>query len=129
MALPTTNGAQIVFQSVIRPVFARFFSTAGPTVVVPVGAIDLPRRIVPEDAGLPRHPLAALHGGDPAYNAAALRRLLAGEHGAYRDAVLLNAAVALSLVGEALPAGAARAAEALDSGAANTLLDRWIAWP
>jgi anthranilate phosphoribosyltransferase len=57
-----------------------------------------------------------------------LRRLLRGEHGAYRDAVVLNAAVALTLVGEPLDAGARRAAAALDSGAANDLLDRWIAW-
>ena len=79
-------------------------------------------------AGLPRHPIAAIHGGDPFYNAAALRRLLRGEQGAYRDAVLLNAATALALGGEPLPAGAARAAEAIDTGAAEALLDRWIAW-
>ena len=69
-------------------------------------------------------------GGDPAYNALALRRLLAGETGGYRDAVLLNAAAAL-LLAEAvtdLPAGARRAAEAIDTGAAKDLLDRWIAW-
>lgn len=103
-------------------------SGAGPTVVEAIGDAHLPRRIVPEDAGLPRHPLAAIRGGDPAYNAQALRRLLRGEPGAYRDAVLLNAAVALTLAGETLPGGVARAAEAIDSGAADALLDRWIAW-
>lgn len=103
-------------------------SGAGPTIAVSVGAIALPERIAPEDAGLPRHPIAAIHGGDPSYNAAALRRLLRGEHGAYRDAVLLNAAAALALVGETLHAGVARAAEAIDTGAAEALLDRWIAW-
>ncbi|QKS01220.1 anthranilate phosphoribosyltransferase [Sphingomonas sp. CL5.1] len=103
-------------------------SGAGPTIAVSVGKVALPDRIAPEDAGLPRHPIAAIHGGDPAYNADALRRLLRGEHGAYRDAVLLNAAAALALSGDALPAGAARAAEAIDSGAADALLDRWIAW-
>ena len=103
-------------------------SGAGPTVVVSIGAASLPARIAPEDAGLPRHPIAAIHGGDPEYNARALRRLLGGEHGAYRDSVLLNAATALTLVGETLPSGAARAAAALDSGAANDLLDRWIGW-
>ncbi|WP_298673012.1 anthranilate phosphoribosyltransferase [uncultured Sphingomonas sp.] len=103
-------------------------SGAGPTIAVSVGAIALPERIAPEDAGLPRHPIAAIHGGDPGYNAAALRRLLRGEHGAYRDAVLLNAAAALALVGETLHAGVARAAEAIDTGAAEALLDRWIAW-
>ncbi|MEO9131730.1 MAG: anthranilate phosphoribosyltransferase, partial [Sphingomonas sp.] len=84
-----------------------------------------------EDAGLPRHAIAAIRGGDPEYNAAALRRLLTGEHGAYRDAVLLNAAAALMVAARAtdLPEGVAIAAEALDSGAANALLNRWIAYP
>lgn len=105
-------------------------SCAGPSVAESIGDIDLPKRIVPEDAGLPRQPLSAIRGGDPADNAIALRHLLSGEACAYRDAVLLNAAAALVLAGtcERLPDGAARAAEAIDSGAANDLLDRWIAW-
>jgi anthranilate phosphoribosyltransferase len=105
-------------------------SGAGPTRVVTVGDVPLPPRIVPEDAGVARHPTIAIRGGDPAYNAAALRRLLTGEHGAYRDAVLLNAAAALVLAGRqtGLRAAAAQAAEAIDAGHANTLLDRWIAW-
>jgi len=105
-------------------------SGAGPSIVERVGAATLPARIIPEDAGLPRHPIAAIRGGDPAYNAAALRRLLAGERGAYRDAVCLNAAAALVLAERAphLPEGAALAAEMLDSGAARALLDRWIAY-
>ena len=103
-------------------------SGAGPTIAVAVGEAPALSRIAPEDAGLPRHPIAAIHGGDPAYNAAALRRLLTGEAGAYRDAVLLNAATALTLTGDDLPAGVIRAAEAIDSGAAHDLLDRWIAW-
>ncbi len=105
-------------------------SGAGPSIAVSIGAVDLPDHIAPEDAGLPRHPIAALHGGDPYYNAAALRRLLLGERGAYRDAVLLNAAAALVIAGAAtsLGAGASLAAETLDNGAANALLDRWIAY-
>ncbi|MHA6723597.1 anthranilate phosphoribosyltransferase [Sphingomonas sp. RS2018] len=105
-------------------------STAGPTLVVPVGDVALPDRITPEDAGLPRSPLTALHGGDPAYNALALRRLLAGEASAYRDAVLLNAAAAFVIAGERpnLEEGAALAAETIDAGAAARLLDRWIAY-
>ena len=105
-------------------------SGAGPSVAVSVGAVSLPPRIAPEDAGLPRHPLAAIRGGDPAYNAAALRRLLDGDRGAYRDAVLLNAAAALVLAGAArdLVVGAAAAAAALDDGGARTLLNRWIAY-
>ena len=105
-------------------------SGAGPTRVVVVGEVPIAARIVPEDAGVARHPTSAIRGGDPAYNAAALRRLLRGERGAYRDAVILNAAAALILAGTdpVLTDAAARAAEALDSGAANILLDRWIAW-
>ena len=81
--------------------------------------------ISPEDAGLPIHPFDAILGGDPARNAAALRTLLAGETGAYRDAVLLNAAAALVIAGKAanLAEGAEIAAESIDSGAAQVKLD------
>jgi anthranilate phosphoribosyltransferase len=105
-------------------------SGAGPTVAVSVGQLSLPGHIAPEDAGLPRHPIAAIHGGDPVYNAAALRRLLQGEHGAYRDAVLINAAAALVVAGAAdtLTEGAEEAAETIDKGLANALLDCWIAY-
>jgi len=105
-------------------------SGAGGSVAVSIGGVDVPRRVVPEDAGLPRHPLAAIRGGDPAHNAAALRRLLRGDTGAYRDAVLLNAAAALAVAGRAatLADGVRVAAEALDSGAADALLHRWIAY-
>jgi len=106
-------------------------SIAGPSRLVRVGTCGSGEaRLVPEDAGLPRHPLDALRGGDAAFNAAALRRLLAGEDGAYRDAVLLNAAAALMVAGHAadFPEGVAIAAAAIDDGAARALLDRWIAW-
>lgn len=103
-------------------------SGAGPTVVEAIGDARLPGRIAPEDAGLPRHPISAIRGGDAAHNAVALRQLLRGEAGAYRDAVLLNAAVALTLTGETLRGGVVRAAEAIDTGAADALLDRWIGW-
>ncbi len=105
-------------------------SGAGATRVVTVGDVSLPARIVPEDAGVARHPTIAIRGGDPAYNAAALRRLLAGEHGPYRDAVLLNAAAALVLAGRErdLRAAARTAARAIDDKSAATLLDRWISW-
>ena len=104
-------------------------SGAGPTIVVPVG-MTMADRIVPEDAGLPRHPISAIRGGDAAHNAAALRALLRGEQGAYRDAVLLNAAAALLIADTAtdLRDGAERAAEVIDSGAADRLLDQWIAY-
>lgn len=86
------------------------------------------KRYHPEDAGLPRHPVSAIRGGDAAHNAAALRRLLQGEAGPYRDAVLFNAAAALMVAGEVanLNDGVEEAAEALDKGLANTLLDCWI---
>jgi anthranilate phosphoribosyltransferase len=87
-------------------------------------------RITPETAGLPRHPAEALKGGDAQYNAAALRRLLAGETGAYRDAVLLNSAAALMVTGHAddWQSGVEEAAEAIDKGLAKALLDCWLAY-
>lgn len=86
------------------------------------------RRISPEDVGLPISPVGAIRGGDAAYNAEALRRLLLGEHGPYRDAVLLNAAGALIVAGEVETwhEGVEEAAEALDKGLANALLNCWI---
>jgi len=87
------------------------------------------RRVSAADAGLVSAPVEALRGGDPAHNAAALRALLQGEPGAYRDAVLFNAAAALLVAGEAASwsDGVEEAAEAIDKGLANTLLDCWIA--
>jgi anthranilate phosphoribosyltransferase len=89
-----------------------------------------PTRIAPEDVGLPRHAPEALRGGDAAFNAAALRRMLLGEPGAYRDAVLFNAAAALIVAGHVADwrEGIEEAAETLDRGLANTLLDCWIAY-
>jgi anthranilate phosphoribosyltransferase len=82
------------------------------------------RTVTPEDAGLPRAALTDIQGGDPAYNAAALTRLLDGETGAYRNIVLLNAAAALIVAGKAphLKAGAALAAAAIGGGHARALL-------
>ena len=75
----------------------------------------------PETAGLPVHPFAAVEGGTPAQNAAALRALLGGAPSAYRDAVLLNAAAALVIADKArdLPEGVELAAASIDSGAAK----------
>ncbi len=104
-------------------------SIAGPSRVATIGLDGIAPTITPEDAGLPRHSLDALRGGDAAFNAAALRRLLLGETGAYRDAVLLNASAALLVAGEARDwqDGAEEAAEALDKGLVKALLDCWIA--
>ena len=82
--------------------------------------------ISPDDAGLPWHPFEKLLGGSPAENAVALRALLDGETGAYRDAVLLNSAAALIVADHAttLPEGVDMARRSLDSGAARDRLDR-----
>lgn len=105
-------------------------SIALPSRIATIGFTLPGDRISPDDAGLPRHSLEALRGGDAAYNADALRRLLAGEPGAYRDAVLLNAAAALIVAGEAHNCrdGVEEAAEAIDKGLAKALLDCWIAF-
>ena len=79
----------------------------------------------PEEAGLPVHPFEAITGGSPEENATAFRALLAGEKGAYRDAVLLNAAAALVVAGKVgtLKDGVAMAAESIDSGAAKAKIE------
>ncbi|MGE0667440.1 MAG: anthranilate phosphoribosyltransferase [Sphingomonadales bacterium] len=84
--------------------------------------------VTPEDAGLPWALPEDLKGGDPTHNATALSDLLDGAKGPYRDIVLLNAAAALVVAGKAddLRAGAALAAEALDSGAAKITLARLV---
>lgn len=93
------------------------------------------RRTVFDSAalGVPRAAPDALQGGDVAFNARAVRDLVGGKTGPVRDAVLLNAAAALvSLDGSgddlnaAMAAGYARAGQAVDSGAAEVTLDRWI---
>ena len=103
-------------------------SIAGPSRIAAIGLNLGGEQITPEDAGLPRHSLEALRGGEADFNAAALRRLLMGEAGAYRDAVLLNSAGALIVAGEVTDwrDGVEEAAEALDKGLAKALLDCWI---
>ncbi|NBE83836.1 anthranilate phosphoribosyltransferase [Micromonospora rubida] len=110
------------------------FTTAAPARVWVAQAGTVRETLVDAtDLGVPRSTLADLRGGDAAYNAGVARRLLAGETGPVRDAVLVNAAAALATQGpldgdlvEALRAGMARAAESIDSGAAAASLDRWI---
>ena len=77
--------------------------------------------IGPEDAGLPYHPFEAILGGSPAENAGAFRALMDGATGAYRDAVLLNAAAALVVADRVgtLTDGVAMARQSIDSGAAR----------
>ncbi|SCF40826.1 anthranilate phosphoribosyltransferase [Micromonospora mirobrigensis] len=156
---PLTNparpraGAVGCFDLRMAPVMAAVFAARGDSVVVMRGEDGLdefstaaPTRlwaaqqgVVREalldatELGVPRATLADLRGGDAAYNAGVARRLLAGETGPVRDAVLVNAAVALATQGpldgdltEALRAGMGRAAESVDSGAAAAALERWI---
>lgn len=88
----------------------------------------------PADLGLPRSDPDGLTGGDPAYNAAVARSVVAGAPGPVRDTVLLNAAAALAVahpsdgpLPDRLGSGLAAAAKAVDSGAAADLLARWAA--
>jgi anthranilate phosphoribosyltransferase len=87
----------------------------------------------PTRLGISLAPTQTLRGGDAAYNAAAVRALLAGQPGPVRDAVLLNAAAALTALAaddapleDALAAGMAVCAEAVDSGAADVVLRAWV---
>ncbi|GAA2962101.1 anthranilate phosphoribosyltransferase [Kitasatospora cinereorecta] len=91
-------------------------------------------RFDPRDVGLELVPVEALRGADASYNADVARRLLDGETGPVRDAVLLNSAAALvaldpgeGTLNEQIAAGIARAAESIDSGAAKRALERWVA--
>jgi anthranilate phosphoribosyltransferase len=104
-------------------------------------------RVDPTDLGLARAEPGGLRGGDPVFNAAVVRDLLAGKPGPIRDAVLLNAAAGIAAydglsspeaptpdatraadgLTEALAAGLVAARAAVDSGAAARVLDRWVA--
>ncbi len=105
-------------------------SIGGASRIATIGFADSVTHIAPQDVGLPSHPIETLRGGDAMFNATALRRMLLGETGPYRDAVLINAAAAL-LVADRVSdwrEGVEEAAEAIDRGLANTLLDCWIAY-
>jgi anthranilate phosphoribosyltransferase len=96
------------------------------------------RLLDPTRLGLQLHPIEALRGGDAAHNAQVVRDTFAGAGGAVRDAVLLNAGIALALTRsdsgpddaafhEDLREAMAQAAEAIDSGSATAAVDRWVA--
>ncbi|MBR8641227.1 anthranilate phosphoribosyltransferase [Streptomyces tuirus] len=87
----------------------------------------------PRDVGIDLVPVEALRGADASYNAEVARRLLDGETGPVRDAVLLNSAAALvalepgpGTLAEQIRAGMAKAAASIDSGAAKRTLERWV---
>jgi anthranilate phosphoribosyltransferase len=104
-------------------------TTTGPTSIVELrdGAIRA-FEIIPEDLGLKRAEPAALKGGDAAHNAAALLGVLEGDHNAYRDIALLNAAGARVVADKAreLAEGLDLAAKALESGEARRTLARLV---
>jgi anthranilate phosphoribosyltransferase len=96
--------------------------------------------IDPRDLGIPRATIADLLGGDAAHNADVVRAVLAGQEGPVRDIVLLNAAAGLvsyelaldpSRVQDAIldrfRSKMAVAAQAIDSGAAASKLEEWVA--
>ncbi|GGM37317.1 anthranilate phosphoribosyltransferase [Promicromonospora citrea] len=114
-------------------------ATAGATVwEVADGAVTEHRIDPATDLGLTRIKVEDLRGHDAAYNAGVARALLAGEPGPVRETVLLNAAAGLVADGtlpgtgagplvDRLRAGFDLAAQAVDSGAAQATLDRWVA--
>jgi anthranilate phosphoribosyltransferase len=110
------------------------FTTSAPTRVwVAAGGRVREDVVDAADLGVARSAPGDLRGGDAAHNAEVARRVLAGERGPVRDAVLVNAAAALAahagLDGDlagALRDGLRRATEAVDSGAASAALRRWL---
>jgi anthranilate phosphoribosyltransferase len=87
----------------------------------------------PAILGVPRSEPGDLRGGDASHNAQVVRDLLAGRTGPVRDAVLLNAGAALAVCDpseaklvERIETGLARAADAVDTGAAAAILARWV---
>ncbi len=101
-------------------------SLSGPTIVAELkgGNVTL-SEISPKDAGIQSQPLSNVKGGTPEQNAAALRAMLGGAKGAFRDFVLLNAGAALVIAGKArsLGEGAEIAAVSIDGGKALKALD------
>ncbi len=105
-------------------------TTSGPTAVAALedGKVHV-FEITPESVGLSRAKPDALKGGDAKTNAAALKSVLSGTDGAYRDVAVMNAAAALVIAGTAtdLKDGVALAQKSIQSGAAAARLERLIA--
>ncbi len=99
----------------------------GPSTVFAVRNGGVARQIVsPEDFGLPVHHPGAIQGGDAERNRTIVQAVLQGQHGAARDIVLMNSALALALAQDSTDWRSAvdRAAASIDSGAAAAKLDR-----
>ncbi|TCC05522.1 anthranilate phosphoribosyltransferase [Kribbella soli] len=102
--------------------------------IVGGGEVEGPITLDPRELGIEPVSAEALKGADATFNAKVVRALVDGEPGAVRDVVLLNAGAALAAytpeagtLTERVRTGMDRAAEAIDSGAAKDVLDRWIA--
>ncbi len=105
-------------------------TTTGPSLVAELKDGKVSRfQVTPEEAGIPLAKPEDLKGGTPEENATALRAVLDGNAGAYRDIVVYNAAAALVVAdkAETLKDGAAQAAAAIDSGGGGAALDKLIA--
>jgi anthranilate phosphoribosyltransferase len=119
------------------------FTTTGPTRLWVAAAGSVRETVLDAaDLGLPRSAAGDLRGADAAYNGAVARRMLDGEAGPVRDAVVVNAAAALAAragrddagvlgsddaLAATMRSAIAQAADAIDSGRAAALLGRWIA--
>lgn len=104
-------------------------TTTGETDVAElVGGAIRTFKLTPEMVGLKRYTKQDLRGGDADYNAGALRKLLSGTTGAYRDTVLMNAGAGLVVAGKAatLEDGVAQAAASIDSGKAKAVLEALV---
>ena len=104
------------------------------TSVLTIGAGEITRGLIdPLDFGIERAPIAALVGGDSVENARITTAIFAGEKGAPRDAVVLNAAAAIAAyearfdlnLHERMALGVSRAIDAIDSGASTRLVSKW----
>ncbi len=110
-------------------------TTSGPSTVFEVrdGRVEK-HELNPEDFGIPLVSVEALAGKDGTYNAEIVRKLLAGESGPVRDAVLLNTAAGLTAYDkdasghlfDRMQQNMKRAEQSIESGAAQQVLDRWV---
>lgn len=111
-------------------------TTTGPSTVWEIRQGDVTEQTFdPQDLGIRRATVEELRGGDAAANAAVVRDVLGGGAGPVRDAVLLNAAAGLVAfdvdadgpLASRMAAALKRAEQSIDSGAAATVLDKWVA--
>ena len=106
------------------------------TSVLTIGQDEIASDLIdPTDFNIDRAPISAIVGGDAQFNASVAKAIFAGERGAPRDAVALNAAAAIAAykgefnksLQERMQDGYKAAVDAIDSGAATQLLSNWVA--